>query len=72
MAIFAPSNGIVKSVEIDSKFQRMLFDIKMLNSSLFLYIALFSLIILYKLSSIKLIINFNNSRYVNKFSTGLS
>ena len=31
MAIFAPSNGIVKSVEIDSKFQRMLFDIKMLN-----------------------------------------
>ena len=31
MAIFAPSNGIIKCIEIDPKFQSKLFDIKMLN-----------------------------------------
>lgn len=31
MAIFAPSNGKVKSVEIDEVFQKKLFNIKMLN-----------------------------------------
>lgn len=31
MAIFAPSNGKIKSIEIDPKFQSMLFDVKMLN-----------------------------------------
>lgn len=31
MAIFAPSNGVIKSVEIVPEFQKKLFDIKMLN-----------------------------------------
>ena len=31
MAVFAPSNGVVKSIEIDPAFQTKLFDIKMLN-----------------------------------------
>lgn len=31
MAIFAPSNGTIKSIEIDPMFQSKLFDIKMLN-----------------------------------------
>jgi len=31
MTIFAPTNGIVKSIEIDPAFQKKLFDIKMLN-----------------------------------------
>jgi phosphoribosylamine-glycine ligase len=31
MAIFAPSNGKIKSIEIDQTFQSKLFDVKMLN-----------------------------------------
>lgn len=31
MAIFAPENGVVKSIEIDPKFQIKLFDIKMMD-----------------------------------------
>jgi hypothetical protein len=31
MALFAPSDGIVKSIEVDPVFSTKLFDIKMLN-----------------------------------------